>query len=446
MVSLQKAAYPDAHPLAHPFAHGCALLLHTGVQGVHQRPLMMKNSWIYISSYCLYFDEEQVARLEIDKHTAKYTLSLNEIQDGKISEDWFSFNVNATQDSLTPKIDKTSAYIQIIRESFGLSEEEIQSVKNRFRMLDDFGFFETLSLPQKIRYTLEETSVDSEDEFREMIEKIKTFEYYCILKDILDEALKAEIKNACYIGPFRDNPERVYRSDNNRDFFSVGKNGEDAVKLLIQDSKAAEVASKWLEDILGCKLSILSLGDSGYYQMLIQNIKTGIESNIMDVGYGISQILPIITQLAAVSINHTADSKGNELYIIEQPELHLHPNAQASLADIFASVIKKTVGLNRTMLIETHSEHFIRGLQLLIADTKSPCHIDSDQVKIYYVHGQNEDEKGKHDGSWIEEMKMNEYGQFIKKWPENFFDKAYRMTSSMMSAVNERKRKGGDHH
>lgn len=209
--------------------------------------------------------------------------------------------------------------------------------------------------------------------------------------------------------------------------------------MLIKDKKVAEITSKWFMEYFGYRLKVKSLGNSGYYQLMLKNLSTGTESNIIDVGYGISQILPIISQIAATSINHTSNFGLNELYIIEQPELHLHPNAQASLAELFASIINNKSGITHTILIETHSEHFIRKLQYLIADDKSPFHLSAEQVKIYYVHGQGEDKDKQQKGSWIEEMKMDQYGQFLKKWPTGFFDKSYNLTGDIISAIQRRK-------
>ena len=84
----------------------------------------------------------------------------------------------------------------------------------------------------------------------------------------------------------------------------------------------------------------------------------------------------------------------------------------------------------RSILIETHSEHLIRALQLIVAEGKSG--FSKDDLRFYYV----EDQEG---ASTINEMKMNDYGQFVDRWPKGFFDEAYEMSKLLMNAIAERK-------
>lgn len=109
---------------------------------------------------------------------------------------------------------------------------------------------------------------------------------------------------------------------------------------------------------------------------------------------------------------------------MEQPELHLHPAAQAELANLL--VRSANMSRSRRILVETHSEHLIRKLQVLIADPEVP--IDSDQVAFYYV------EKDVDGNSHIRKMDINKNGQFEKVWPSGFFDKSYELTSELLYA------------
>ncbi|MDX7723485.1 AAA family ATPase, partial [Aeromonas caviae] len=87
----------------------------------------------------------------------------------------------------------------------------------------------------------------------------------------------------------------------------------------------------------------------------LENNTLQSEDTITDVGFGFSQVLPILIQGALLN--------PNELLIIEQPELHLHPNAQFLFAQVLCSMANSGVKL----LIETHSEHLLRGIQLEIS-------------------------------------------------------------------------------
>jgi predicted ATPase len=134
---------------------------------------------------------------------------------------------------------------------------------------------------------------------------------------------------------------------------------------------------------------------------------------LTDVGFGISQLLPIIVQ--AIYSYETSKSRSG-LLLVEQPELHLHPNLQAKIADF---IIKKSQpSQNREGLqwiIETHSESLIRRLQRRVKEKQ----IKPEDVSILYV-----DRIGDY-GSVIKRMRLDEYGDFIDSWPDGFFVDAF---------------------
>lgn len=117
----------------------------------------------------------------------------------------------------------------------------------------------------------------------------------------------------------------------------------------------------------------------------------------------------------------------SEMSIIEQPELHLHPAAQAELADLFTACINGNK--NRKLLIETHSEHFIRKLQVLIADKNS--NITADDIAIYYV------DKNDNGEAFIDKLNILPNGQFENEWPTGFFDKAFELTMELIKYNSE---------
>ena len=96
-------------------------------------------------------------------------------------------------------------------------------------------------------------------------------------------------------------------------------------------------------------------------------------SNVADMGFGLSQVLPIAAQLWASSTPYMArtGSSKTSFIVIEQPELHLHPAFQAKLADVFAGVVRSkdasSIGLEGLgIVVETHSQHIVNRLGLLI--------------------------------------------------------------------------------
>ena len=85
-------------------------------------------------------------------------------------------------------------------------------------------------------------------------------------------------------------------------------------------------------------------------------VRKGPQSNIMDVGYGITQILPIL-----VEIIHS----GPTTFLLQQPEVHLHPRGQAEFSTFLAKSVNKK---KHSFLIETHSDYIIDRVRISVRD------------------------------------------------------------------------------
>lgn len=261
-----------------------------------------------------------------------------------------------------------------------------------------------------------------------LIKRIRDgLEYASVMMSHVYTNFDIEAQSTTYIGPFRKSPERLYR-DSEIQSRDVGVKGENVSTLLIQDyqkkSRLINAISDWLYRSMGYKLTIKDMGSS-LFQIMLTN-DNGIESNILDVGFGISQILPIIIQVVKTSFIGNRQmfgrsSKGESIYI-EQPELHLHPAAQAELADIFVNCILENE--DTCLVIETHSEHLIRKLQVLVADKENG--FSADMLKVYYI---DKDESGVAN---VQEMRIMDNGKFEKKWPTGFFDKAHELSMELL--------------
>ena len=95
-------------------------------------------------------------------------------------------------------------------------------------------------------------------------------------------------------------------------------------------------------------------------------VQSGSHSNIMDVGYGVSQSLPILVSLLSGEENSASDrpnGRADRTFLLQQPEVHLHPRGQAELAALFARVAQE--GRNR-FLIETHSDYIVDRMRILV--------------------------------------------------------------------------------
>jgi len=130
--------------------------------------------------------------------------------------------------------------------------------------------------------------------------------------------------------------------------------------------------------------------------------------DLPDVGFGISQVLPVIVQCFY--------APPGSILFIEQPELHLHPRAQAQLADLFINVLTaREDGRERKiqLIIETHSEHFLNRLQRRIAEDDPEHSITTNDVAAYFANTTGSESK-------LVPLEIDEFGN-ISNWPENFF-------------------------
>ncbi|ASD62810.1 AAA family ATPase [Bdellovibrio bacteriovorus] len=132
---------------------------------------------------------------------------------------------------------------------------------------------------------------------------------------------------------------------------------------------------------------------------------------LANTGYGVSQVLPIIVAKAF-------SNKG--AILIEQPELHLHPKAQAEIAELLLEMAEE----GHQLFIETHSEHLILRLRSLVAQKKSP--LPPDEIKLFHVNK-------KKDGSTLDEVSITETGD-LEGWPEGFFSASSEDISAILRA------------
>lgn len=306
------------------------------------------------------------------------------------------------------------------RERFHIIAERVYG-KNRLLELN------TIDLDTKIHRSHVEGGVLSEEE-KVIAKEEFAFDYAAdLLRNFYDQ-LETSSHYLHYIGPFRQNPDRVYR-DPEFQSGDIGVKGENLSNMLISDyhrnQKLIKKISDSLKEILGYTLSLKNIG-SGLYQIMIED-EQGYKSNIIDTGYGVSQVLPIVAQIIRSMFGKNRSYRSmhvNEVILIEQPELHLHPAAQAEIAKLFVDCVTKSN--NMQLILETHSEHLIRKLQVMIADKK--CPFTSEMIKIYYI---DKDENGV---ASVDEMKLLPNGKFYKKWPSGFFDKGFLLSVELANA------------
>jgi predicted ATPase len=142
-----------------------------------------------------------------------------------------------------------------------------------------------------------------------------------------------------------------------------------------------------------------------------------VKVNIVDVGHGMSQVLPIIVR------NFINAGASNSIDIIEQPELHLHPGAHANLAELFVNTVKRE---SSSFVIETHSENFILRIRNLVAKGS----ISKNDVQIYWVE---DDERP---GSQLVKIDLDDNGD-VSFWPSGVFSESLLEASQLRKAQRE---------
>ena len=206
-----------------------------------------------------------------------------------------------------------------------------------------------------------------------------------------------------YLGPLREYPRRHYAWQGKHSP-GVGQHGEDMVTALfsgrIQLRPTEEQIPKWLQrlDLIDSyRLNPISDLETAY-EFLVRKYKDGPEVRLTDVGFGVSQVLPVLILCYYVP--------EGSILILEQPEAHLHPKVQAELADLLIEVVK-----NRKLqiILESHSEHLLIRLMRRIAEEQ----IAADDTAFYFCE-MNEGV------SEIERLNVDDYGN-ITNWPQNFF-------------------------
>jgi len=158
----------------------------------------------------------------------------------------------------------------------------------------------------------------------------------------------------------------------------------------------------WTEKLIGKAYKVRSKKiDRNKYKLVIQELEFNKELNLSQVGFGISQILPVLTLILG--------SLKNDVILIENPEIHLHPKLQADLVDLFIFALKN----GRKIIIETHSEHIINRMRLRLKENNELL----DKVNIYFFEKCNEITK-------YQSIEVDNQGK-INYWPKDFFDEGY---------------------
>lgn len=249
----------------------------------------------------------------------------------------------------------------------------------------------------------------------------------------LEAAYEAELDRVFYLGPLREFPQRDYLWARSRPS-DVGQRGEKVVDAILAATEAREtrnlkprshlkqfqeMIAYWLREMgLIESFSVVEIAEgSNRWQTRVKTRAGASEVLLTDVGFGVSQVLPVVTLLQYVPEGSTV--------ILEQPEIHLHPLAQAGLADV---IIQAATHRRVQVILESHSEHLLLRLQRRIAEES----ISSDDVKLYFCDAPR-------GVSTLTPLDVDVFGN-IGNWPEKFMGDAFNETAEAEMARLRRMR------
>ncbi len=223
--------------------------------------------------------------------------------------------------------------------------------------------------------------------------------------------LRSTLRHFDTLSPFRDQPQRTYlhTGETPRE---IGRTGSSAVTLLANDTARRGSARIGIEDHVSDWLRINEIAKeikvksltTRHFEICIVDFK-GKEHNICDVGFGCSQVLPVL--VGGLNLFLSSEySRNSPIFVVQEPEIHLHPNAQASLGSFFAGLAKH----RGQQFIETHSDNLVLRLARHVAMKE----LKPEDVKIFFV----KDEKGE---KTVTDIYLSPSGTFEPEWPGGFF-------------------------
>jgi predicted ATPase len=233
-----------------------------------------------------------------------------------------------------------------------------------------------------------------------------------------------------YLSANRVAPSVVFSSENSSHWSEVGADGSgvaaalqkygtrsvtwfDPIELRRRDTSLLEATTQWLQ-FFGM-LEQVAAEDRGKLGTFLKVRSAGVDHDLdlTSVGFGVSQVLPIVVQGLL--------TPRNGVFIVEQPEVHLHPAVQSKIAIFFLSLSRNGV----QCIVETHSENIVNQFRLLHVDKRPNL---NDAIKIYFA------ERDLEYGTRVFGVEMDRHGN-IRNWPSGFMDETTKQNAALLRAM-----------
>lgn len=245
--------------------------------------------------------------------------------------------------------------------------------------------------------------------------------------DFYKEFCTGIISKIFFVGPIREMPKGLYNVGFEAIPKYVGSTGSYFASVLLHENKKegeyilpngkerctlSEALAAWMIHLNIASSVNVDKNNSFGFSVSVENLEQ-VRSDIMNVGIGTSQILPVLISVLL--------SEPNEILIFEQPELHLHPYSQSRLADMFVEFCKR----GRKIVLETHSEYFLLRLRYHIVKEDLP----EKAAAINFFHNSG--------GTIVEAAHISGLGSI--EYPEGFRDETQILIDEILDAALERK-------
>ncbi|MCY4109320.1 MAG: DUF3696 domain-containing protein [Chloroflexi bacterium] len=280
-------------------------------------------------------------------------------------------------------------------------------------------------IPNRVTLDIGQKAEETEDDLDAMLTRYEWViqALFTVSPINIDEFME----NIDYLGPVREEPRRLHQW---RGVLppTVGRRGESAIEIFLASEVSGGVISKrpspsdngwgrenyleaadvenWLRrlDVAASITPVRAGRGRQYWELMLRppNV-VGYQANLADVGFGVSQVLPVVVALLYARPGSTV--------LLEHPEIHLHPKVQMDLVDFFIYAAKER---NIQIVFESHSEYMLARLQRRLAESNgSDSPVSTDDVKLYFCSLENGQ-------SVLDPLEVNRNGS-IQNWPPDFF-------------------------
>ena len=241
------------------------------------------------------------------------------------------------------------------------------------------------------------------------------------------KAVEDSLRSTRAVGAFRRMPDRRYEYQG-RPPEAVDPAGLHVVDALVEDAnrrrrrgELVHSVNKWLDRVGRVRLMPIRAiaRQSKIYEIRLRDTDSGRWANFADVGFGIGQALPVIVEGLRTPENGT--------FLVQEPEIHLHPDAQLAMADFLIDLVRA----NRRVIVETHSENILLRIRHAVIQHTSAGDgargLSKDCISVVHVS------KTPGGASQAARLQLDDLGQ-IKNWPPGFMDEA---TEERMTILEE---------